>query len=457
MKRNKQFPSVLLYAIPLIVIFTIVLLAYWSGILVSDSMVQWNEAQTGIIDNWHPAYNTIYIMLLTKIWNNPGFVLFVQELIMSFSIAYFMANLEKYYHINRKYLFICTILLGLIPLNYNFAVTLLKDTLYSTLIVLLSAIIIDLVNDKKFTSNGWKLFSLGIVVLFICLFRQNGIYAMVLFSIILALIYKKASWLKVTLFASIVMYTFLTTVGFNILHIAEGNYANKYAPVSHLMARMLNTPNVNFTNQELKELSEFVDVDKLKTTFNPYNMDYSIAAQKTNGLIVNGNKYLKLCLIKIKEYPVIFIKQYLIIDSYLYSPVPFKSDALVVGMFTQTDLWVYKDKYPNLEEHSKLPWLLPKIQFMEKGFQYGKLSYVTLRPAIYIYFSIIALILIARWRKNKTIFLIGLASFLNIVSLAPAMPVAMTRYVYSSILMGYLLLIWFVYELHLKRKVKGVK
>ena len=62
--------SFILYSLPIMLIFTIVLLAYWPGILVSDSMVQWHQAQTGAISNWHPAYNTIYIMILTKIINN---------------------------------------------------------------------------------------------------------------------------------------------------------------------------------------------------------------------------------------------------------------------------------------------------------------------------------------------------------------------------------------------------
>ena len=84
MKKN-----IFLFSIPLFIIFFIVLLAYYPGILVSDGIYQWHQAQTGIINDWHPAYNTIYILLLSKIWNNPFFVLTIQCLILSFSIGLF--------------------------------------------------------------------------------------------------------------------------------------------------------------------------------------------------------------------------------------------------------------------------------------------------------------------------------------------------------------------------------
>ena len=107
---NKFKNSFLIYAVPMIIIFSVVLLTYWPGILVSDSMVQWNQVQTGVISNWHPAYNTIYIMLLSKIINSPGFVLFVQLIIMSLCIASFLKKIEKYYNINKYYLIICSII-----------------------------------------------------------------------------------------------------------------------------------------------------------------------------------------------------------------------------------------------------------------------------------------------------------------------------------------------------------
>ena len=64
-KLNKN--NILLYSLPLFIVFFIVLLAYYPGIMVSDGVYQWDLIKKGTIDDWHPAYNTIYIMLLTLI------------------------------------------------------------------------------------------------------------------------------------------------------------------------------------------------------------------------------------------------------------------------------------------------------------------------------------------------------------------------------------------------------
>ena len=96
--KTKNF-DILFYALPIFIIFTIVLLAYWPGILVSDSMVQWHQTQIASFNNWHPAYNTIYIFVLTKICNNPGFVLFIQCLILSLCVSFTITRLKKYYNV----------------------------------------------------------------------------------------------------------------------------------------------------------------------------------------------------------------------------------------------------------------------------------------------------------------------------------------------------------------------
>ena len=100
----KKIPSWLKYTLPIFIIFTIVLLVYYPGILESDSMVQWDQVQRAVFTNWHPAYNTIYIYLLTRIWNNPFFVLLVQCFILSFSFGMCLTKIKKYYNIKKKYL-----------------------------------------------------------------------------------------------------------------------------------------------------------------------------------------------------------------------------------------------------------------------------------------------------------------------------------------------------------------
>ncbi len=446
LKEKIKIPSIIIYAIPVFIIFSIVLLAYWPGILVSDSMVQWNQTQTGVFDDWHPAYNTIYIFLLTKIWNNPGFVLLVQCLLMALTIGYFFSRLEKYYKVNKYLLFIASFIFAIIPLNFNFAVTLLKDTLYSTFVILFTAIIIDIINDKEFFSNKIKCVFLLLVCLVISLFRHNGIIVVALTGIILILVYRKKIMPYIVFGSWIIIYLLMTTIGFKILNIQENSYANKYGPVSHIIARMLNTDGVEFSSEDMEFLSKYVDIEKLKTTYNPYNMDYSINSQNIDNLKESGNEYLKFGIKKAIEYPRVVIKHYIQLTSFLYSPIPFEG-SYTVGMFTETDLWIYNEKYPNLNENSKIPNLLPILKNIEVKYQTGGLGIVTMRPAIYMYLSIIMIIIISMIRKDKKILLIILPTIINIISLAPAIPVAMTRYVYATMFGFICFTVWFIFEI----------
>lgn len=439
--------------IPLLLIWGIVLLAYWPGILVSDSMVQWNQVQTGVFDNWHPAYNTLYIYLLTRICNSPAFVLFVQIIILSYCITAFMREVEKYYNVNKYYLLFCSVLLALIPLNFNSAVILLKDTLYSAFLVLLAATTIEMINLPSFFTSGRKLFKLFFILLLIALFRHNGILVVIMYSIVVGLVFRKNIGRTYIIGAAVtIVYLLMTTLGFSLLGIAEENYSNKYAPVSHLLARMLNTPGIEFTDSELDTLRDYVDIDELRDSFHPYNMDYSIAAQNLSAIKESGGTYLALGLKKAFQYPLLTIKHYLILDSFLYSPIPFP-DSYVVGMFIETDLWRYKDVYPNLAENSKIPWLLPYLKQISNWYQSAyigslPIETLTMRPAIYFYVSLAIIIYLSKKKKVSTLWCVILPSAFNLISLAPAIPVSMTRYIYSTILIGYLLIVWYLYELY---------
>ena len=454
MKKIK-LPSIFIYSLPVFIIFSIVLLAYWPGILVSDSMVQWNQTQTGVFDDWHPAYNTIYIFLLTKIWNNPGFVLLVQCLIMSLVVGYFFSKLEKYYNVNKYLLLLAAILFAIIPLNFNFAVTLLKDTLYSTFIIFLTSLVIDIINDKDFFNKKSKCMFLLFVCLITSLFRHNGVIVVILMAIILMWIYRKEKMVHIIFISWLLIYLLMTTVGFKLLNIQENSYANKYGPISHIIARMLNTESVEFSEGELEFLSNYVDIEKLKTTYNPYNMDYSINSQNIESLKESGNEYLRFGVKKILENPLIAVKHYVHLTSFLYSPVAFEG-SYTVGMFIETDLWVYEDQYPNLDENSKIPNLLQLLKKVETAYQSNGIEQLTMRPALYMYLSIIMISIIAIIKKNKRIILILFPTIFNTISLAPAIPVAMTRYVYATMFAFWCFAVWFVYEIYriIREKIK---
>jgi len=123
-------------------------------------------------------------------------------------------------------------------------------------------------------------------------------------------------------------------------------------------------------------------------------------------------------------------------------------------MFVETDLWVYNEKYPNLNENSKIPKLLPYLKKAELAYESTKLEKFTMRPAIYMYLSILMILAIRIIKKDRKIWLVILPTIFNTISLAPAIPVAMTRYVYATMFGFFCFTTWFAYEVFKLIKVK---
>ena len=444
MKKFK-LPSIILYAIPMLVIFVFMLLVFYPGIMSPDAMVQWNQVQTGQIDNWHPAYVTIGILLLSKIWNSPTLYIILQIIIIAFVFSYMLTRLEKYYKLRRSYLFLVSCIFAITPLNFNLSVNMLKDTLYAFWIVLFIAFIIDIINDKEWIKNWKHAIAFTITVLLIVLYRHNGIIVSVLGMLTIGIVYWKEKMFKISFASFIIVYILMTTLGFKILNIEEANYANKYAPITHFFGRLLINEK-EFTEDEMNILKEYVDVESLKQNFSQYNMDYSIQAQNTEALKNDAKPYIKLCISKMLQYPQELIKQYIKLTSFFYSPWT-TNGSYVAGMFTESELYIYEDTYPELKESSKFPAIIEKVKNITRTYQSVRLEVLTMRPAIYMYSSIIAIIILVLIKRNKKLILLILPSIYNTISLIPSMPVPSTRYVYITFLTFWILVPWCLYEI----------
>ena len=452
----KKIPRCVIYALPMFAFFVIVWLAYWPGIMVSDSVFQWDQAKTGLITNWHPAYYTMYIMILSKIVDSPSLVIFLQLTIMSLCIGSFLGKLEKYYGVNRIYLLICSLLLSLIPINYNSAVIMLKDSLYSAFLVLLASISIDIINNKDYFKKITNCLKFSGVCLLVMFMRHNGFLVIGMYCVILIFLMLKEYRLYIITVSVMVIYFLMTTVGFAVFSIEEDNQANKYGPISHIYARILNEEPDRLSDEDIEALSQYVDVERLKETYVPYNMDHSINSQYKEVIKEKGNEYLKMALKEFVKDPRVVFMHYAFLYSYLYKPER-PEDYFYVGMFTETDLWIFDGQYPECNEQSKIPWLMDILKNNSEKYQETDIGDYTMWPSWYLYITILGTLAFSLTHKNKKIFLIGILSPLNMLSLAPAMPVAMTRYVYSTILIGFLFAIWGGYEIYREIKKLCIK
>ena len=126
-KISKTVKQNLLIFFTMIILFTIVLLSLYPGILTVDGKNQWKQIENNNIIKNHPFFSTFFWWLLSKIWYSPTVLLVFQMILLSIIWTFICYELRNKYNFNRQLLY--TILLCFIPIVgsvislYLFAVT----------------------------------------------------------------------------------------------------------------------------------------------------------------------------------------------------------------------------------------------------------------------------------------------------------------------------------------------
>lgn len=178
------------YTVPIIVTFSVYLLAHWPGVMTNDSIDQWNQVFTGVFNGWHPAFHTFNIWFLTRISASPAIVAFAQIIATSCVIAWGLDELRKN-GASAWAIWSTVILFCLLPLYPQITITLWKDVAYSVSVLALSILALKMVFSHGIwlaTKSAW--IKLGIVAALVALHRHNGPPVAFSFLIIAGLYYR---------------------------------------------------------------------------------------------------------------------------------------------------------------------------------------------------------------------------------------------------------------------------
>lgn len=83
------------YGLPAFVCWGGYLLAFWPGFLSPDSIDQFTQLATGRFADWHPAFHTMTLWLLTRIWFSPAPVVLAQIALLAGLVGALLARLEE--------------------------------------------------------------------------------------------------------------------------------------------------------------------------------------------------------------------------------------------------------------------------------------------------------------------------------------------------------------------------
>lgn len=465
---NKYF--LICFSIPLI-IFLLFLLAYYPGIISYDGNNQWQQVQSGLITNSHPFFSTYFMLLLSKIHNNPTVVFIYQIILFSIIWGYF-CNLINQKSKNKFIIIIFTIFMCLTPIMALYSISLWKDIIYSYYLLAIVVIIYKgIQNNFKYKLSDFILF--GILLALICNYRHNGILVAIMYMcliLIIALFNKKRINKNIVKKITMIFISFISVM--LIIAIPKKYYLNNYSKyrvkvetkserensisiktkyILWMMGAHLKEGNVTNSN-DIDFLNKIINIKKWKKIYNPYIINPISNYEHINGKIVNDNpkKLYKMFLKYTKKYPMTIVKHYI------------NCDALEIDPFSQRRTYLYIFDFSDIENLNFNKVIKSKLPYFQNV--YTRIVYFSLmtgvkylyQPALILYLNIIMLIILSKKVFGKKIYLLGTPMILNTISLLPINLAQDLRYVYINFLNFFIILLVFIinYKKIFKKSVR---
>ena len=189
--------SWLWYAAPCYLIWTIYLLAFWPGQMSPDSLSQWKEVMTGNFRDWHPAFHSMTLWLITRFWDSPPAVAFTQIFFLGLTAGWGLVILQKL-GVPKLLNFIVCLFFALTLVNGLMVIALWKDVAYSIAVLAMTLIVLQIVSSNGkwiLERRAWIFF--GVIIALTAIYRHNGVSTALGTPIILIVIYRKF-WKQLT-------------------------------------------------------------------------------------------------------------------------------------------------------------------------------------------------------------------------------------------------------------------
>ena len=118
------------YSLTLIFTWSLFLLAFWPGLMSTDSLGQWTQMIQGMFDDSHPVFHTWTNWLITRAWLSPAAVAFAQLIALALVIGFGLKLMRKK-GASGWITWRTVVLIALLPVNELMVITLWKDIPYT--------------------------------------------------------------------------------------------------------------------------------------------------------------------------------------------------------------------------------------------------------------------------------------------------------------------------------------
>lgn len=324
----------LISLLTILIFWLIYIIAFYPGILNYDSCYQILQAlgiHTKYVDwviqldpnvtitNHHPVIYTLFLGACVKIGQaigNDNFGIFIatiiQTLIFASTLAYTIKYLKKI-GISSKIRTIILAIYCIVPMFPFYAITNVKDTIYTSLVILYIIKLYDYIKfykNKKISTK--QIITWLLLMIMIALFRNNGIY-LVLISFIFAVFYTKVNVKKmlVTLIIYVLLYESYVGVILPYFKIPNTSTREMLSVPFQQTARYVKEYENEVTEEEQEVIDKILGYETLAERYKPQIADPVKNQYNKYTTTEDLKEYFKVWLNGLKKHPGCYVETFL--------------------------------------------------------------------------------------------------------------------------------------------------
>lgn len=226
------------------------------------------------LTNHHPVFHTMLLggsIKLGRLLGSDNLGLFIYAIMQSIILASSLAYTIYYLYKKKKSLVLSFILLmiySLVPMFPFYAMSAVKDTLYTAVIIFFVITLFTILDDKQIKT--FKYIVLLLLSILLYLLRNNGIYVVVGTILVLA-IYRRKEFIYLTAVLLLVISTYISydKILLPALKIPAGSIRETLSVPFQQTARYVKEHGDDIPLEDKKKIDKVLEYDTLKDRYNP--------------------------------------------------------------------------------------------------------------------------------------------------------------------------------------------
>ena len=257
----------LLSVVPLLVWW----LGWFPGFLSSDSIDQLGQADRFEFFNFHPAFHSLYLWLITRFWDSPGAVTLVQLLLLAGLLGLVARRLVQV-GVPLRLAVGAAWFVSVLPAVTTTTIAVWKDVPYTLALLWAFSELLDLARDPEgFWRSRAGPVRLGTALGLVWLLRHNGFLTVVVLLVILGVVFRRElRRLVPTVTALIAMLFVVLGVLYRVLPVETASIEPSEVFTSDVAASLKHEPG-NFSREELDYLAGIAPLDLWTSRYSCYD------------------------------------------------------------------------------------------------------------------------------------------------------------------------------------------